>query len=150
MARTKQIATRMNLPDSCKSQTMDVLSVNHKDRMTAMKSVPKKKQIIKEILNKPRAKPGSACLRDIRRYQGSTELLIKRTPFVRVVKEISSNFSQNPMCFQRSAIEALREASESYIVNLFEDTNLCAIHAKRVTIMTKDMHLALRIRGFRW
>jgi len=93
-----------------------------------------------------RYRPGTVALREIRRYQKSTELLIRKLPFQRLVREISRDF-KNDMRFQSSAIGALQEAAESYLVGLFEDTNLCAIHAKRVTIMPKDIQLARRIRG---
>ena len=69
-----------------------------------------------------------------------------KAPFRRLVREIAQDFRQD-MRFQASALFALQEATEAYLVSVFEDTNLCAIHAKRVTIMTKDIDLALRIRG---
>ena len=98
-------------------------------------------------LKKPhRFRPGTVAIREIRRYQKSTELLIKKLPFQRLVKEIAQNFKSD-LRFQASAVIALQEATESYIVSLFQDTNLCAIHARRVTIMPKDMQLAKRIRG---
>lgn len=77
-----------------------------------------------------------------------TDLLIRRLPFMRLVREIATEFKQD-VRFQSQAVLALQEAAEAYLVGLFEDTNLCAIHAKRVTIMTKDLHLARRIRGER-
>uniref|UniRef100_A0A2I2YFJ5 Histone H3 n=1 Tax=Gorilla gorilla gorilla TaxID=9595 RepID=A0A2I2YFJ5_GORGO len=84
-----------------------------------------------------------------RRYQKSTELLIRKLPFQRLVREIAQDFKTH-LRFQNAAIGALQEASEAYLVGLFEDTtNLCAIHAKRVTIMPKDIQLARRIRGER-
>jgi len=95
-----------------------------------------------------RFRPGTVALREIRRFQKSTELLIRKLPFQRLVREIASEF-KNDLRFQSSAVLALQEAAESYLVGLFEDTNLCAIHAKRVTIMPKDMQLARRIRGER-
>ena len=95
-----------------------------------------------------RFKPGTVSLREIRRFQKSTELLIRKLPFQRLVREIASDFKSD-LRFQSSAVLALQEASEAYMVGLFEDTNLCAIHAKRVTIMPKDMQLARRIRGER-
>ncbi|EGT42497.1 hypothetical protein CAEBREN_29419 [Caenorhabditis brenneri] len=95
-----------------------------------------------------RFRPGTVALREIRRYQKSTELLIRKLPFQRLVREIAQDFKTD-LRFQSAAIGALQEASESYLVGLFEDTNLCAIHAKRVTIMPKDMQLARRIRGER-
>ncbi|VDO96154.1 unnamed protein product [Soboliphyme baturini] len=84
----------------------------------------------------------------IRRYQKSTELLVRKLPFQRLVREIAQDFKTD-LRFQGSAVMALQEASEAYLVGLFEDTNLCAIHAKRVTIMPKDIQLARRIRGER-
>uniref|UniRef100_A0A8C5EWY7 Histone H3 n=1 Tax=Gouania willdenowi TaxID=441366 RepID=A0A8C5EWY7_GOUWI len=90
--------------------------------------------------------PGTVALREIRRYQKSTELLIRKLPFQRLVREIAQDFKTD-LRFQSAAIGALQEASEAYLVGLFEDTNLCAIHAKRVTIMPKDIQLARRIRG---
>ena len=92
--------------------------------------------------------PGTVALREIRRYQKSTELLIRKLPFQHLVREIAQDFKTD-LRFQSSAIMALQEASEYYLVGLFEDTNLCAIHAKRVTIMAKDVQLARRIRGER-
>lgn len=92
--------------------------------------------------------PGTVALREIRRYQKSTELLIRKLPFQRLVREIAQD-SKADLRFQSSAIAALQEAAESYLVTLFEDTNLCAIHAKRVTIFPRDMQLARRIRGER-
>ena len=85
---------------------------------------------------------------EIRKYQKSSELLIRKLPFQRLVREIAQDFKSD-LRFQSTAILALQEAFESYLVGLFEDTNLCAIHAKRVTIMPKDMQLARRIRGER-
>ena len=93
-----------------------------------------------------RFRPGTVALREIRKYQKSTELLIRKMPFQRLVREIAQNYKSD-LRFQASAIAAMQEASEAYLVGLFEDTNLCAIHAKRVTIMEKDMKLARRIRG---
>nr|CAD1817962.1 unnamed protein product [Ananas comosus var. bracteatus] len=91
---------------------------------------------------------GTVALREIRRYQKSTELLIRKLPFQRLVREIAQDFKTD-LRFQSSAVAALQEAAEAYLVALFEDTNLCAIHAKRVTIMPKDIQLARRIRGER-
>jgi histone H3 len=95
-----------------------------------------------------RYRPGTVALREIRRYQKSSELLIRKLPFQRLVREIAQDFKPD-LRFQSSAILALQEASEAYLVKLFEDANLCAIHSKRVTIMPKDVQLARRIRGER-
>ncbi|ELU43810.1 histone 3 [Rhizoctonia solani AG-1 IA] len=93
-----------------------------------------------------RFRPGTVALREIRRYQKSTELLIRKLPFQRLVREIAQDFKTD-LRFQSSAVLALQEASEAYLVSLFEDTNLAAIHAKRVTIQPKDLALARRLRG---
>ena len=93
-----------------------------------------------------RFRPGTVALREIRKYQKSTELLIRKLPFQRLVREIAQDFKSD-LRFKSQAIEALQHACESYLVGLFEDTNLSAIHAKRVTVMPKDMQLARRIRG---
>lgn len=97
---------------------------------------------------KRRYRPGGRALMEIRHYQKSTNLLIRKLPFARLVKEVSSSvFGYADIRWQSSAILALQEAAEAYLVYLFEDANLCAIHAKRVTIMPKDVQLARRIRG---
>jgi histone H3 len=90
-------------------------------------------------VKKPRRyKPGTVALREIRRYQKSTDLLIRKLPFQRLVKEVAQHFKSD-LRFQSSALGALQEAVEAYLVSLFEDTNLCAIHAKRVTIRKSDI-----------
>jgi histone H3/H4 len=112
-----------------------------------------------------RFRPGTVALREIRRYQKSTELLIRKLPFQRLVREIAQDFKvgfgvtfsghyswpilKTDLRFQSSAVMALQEAAEAYLVSLFEDTNLAAIHAKRVTIQPKDLALARRLRGER-
>ena len=92
--------------------------------------------------------PGTVALREIRKYQKSTDLLIRKLPFQRLVREIAMDFKED-IRFQSTAILALQEASEAYLTSIFEDTNLCALHAKRITITAKDMQLARRIRGER-
>ena len=86
------------------------------------------------------------ALREIRRYQKSTDVLIRKALFQRLVREITQDF-KGDLRFQSPAIMALSEATKAYLVGLFEDTNLCAIHAKRVTIMPKDIQLARHIRN---
>ena len=95
-----------------------------------------------------RYRPGQLALREIRKFQMNTDLLIRKLPFQRLVKEITTNmFPLSNYRFQSSGLLALQEAAEAYIVFLLTDANLCAIHAKRVTLMVKDMQLARRIRG---
>ena len=93
-------------------------------------------------------RPGTVALREIHQYQKSTELLIRRLPFQRLVREIAQDM-KGRLNFASGAILALQEAAEAYLVGLFEDTNLCIIHAKCITIMPKDIQLARRIRGER-
>ena len=94
-----------------------------------------------------RYRPGTVALREIRRYQKSTELLIRKLPFSWLVCEIAQEVGKTDMHFQGSTIICLQEAAEAFLVSLLEDANLCTIHAKRVTIMPKDIQLACRIRG---
>ncbi len=134
MARIKQTARKQ-------------VSIGNKTYKRALSKAARKSAPSMGGLKKPhRFRPGTVALREIKRYQKSTELLIKRLPFQRLVKEIAQNYKSD-LRFQASAVIALQEAAESYMVSLFQDTNLCAIHAKRVTIMPKDMQLARRIRG---
>lgn len=93
-----------------------------------------------------RFRPGTVALREIRRFQKSSELLIKKRPFQRLVREITQDIKAD-IRFTSEAMLALQEATEAYMVRVFEDANLCAIHAKRVTIMIKDLRLSMRIRG---
>ena len=135
MARTKQTA-RKQTPPAGKAPRKQIGS------KAARKSAP-----IQGGVKKPhRYRPGTVALREIRKFQKSTDLLIRKLPFQRVVREIAQQFKSD-LRFQSQAVLALQEACEAYLVGLFEDTNLCAIHAKRVTIMSKDMQLAKRIRG---
>jgi len=97
---------------------------------------------------KRRYRPGTRALMEIRRYQKSSNLLLRKLPFSRLVKEVAEDLlGHRDIRWQSLAIEALQEAAEAYLVYLFEDANLCAIHAKRVTVMPKDVQLARRIRG---
>lgn len=144
MARTKQTAR--------KQSAQNVSGKVPKKRPVGQKAAAKKTAPVNVssggVKKAHRFKPGTVALREIRKYQKSTELLIRKLPFQRLIREIASEFKTD-LRFQSSAVLALQEAAESYVVSLFEDTNLCAIHAKRVTIMPKDMQLARRIRGDR-
>ncbi|XP_035205101.1 uncharacterized protein LOC118180062, partial [Stegodyphus dumicola] len=141
-----------------KSRPLDMARTKQTARKSTGGKAPRKQLATKAArksapatggVKKPhRYRPGTVALREIRRYQKSTELLIRKLPFQRLVREIAQDFKTD-LRFQSSAVMALQEASEAYLVGLFEDTNLCAIHAKRVTIMPKDIQLARRIRGER-
>ena len=135
MARTKQTARKSTGGKAPRKQL-------------ATKAARKSAPATGGVKKPHRYRPGTVALREIRRYQKSTELLIRKLPFQRLVREIAQDFKTD-LRFQGSAVMALQEASEAYLVGLFEDTNLCAIHAKRVTIMPKDIQLARRIRGER-
>jgi len=138
MARTKQTA-RKSTGGKAPRKQVATKSARKSTQNTATGGGVKKPH---------RFKPGTVALREIRRYQKSTELLIRKLPFQRLVREIAQDYKTD-LRFQSAAVAALQEASEAYLVGLFEDTNLCAIHAKRVTIMPKDIQLARRIRGER-
>ena len=135
MARTKQTARKSTGGKAPRKQL-------------ATKAARKSAPATGGVKKPHRYRPGTVALREIRRYQKSTELLIRKLPFQRLIREIAQDFKTD-LRFQSSAVLALQEAAEAYLVGLFEDTNLCAIHAKRVTIMPKDIQLARRIRGER-
>ena len=138
-----------------------------KAHLAKLKKAPAKKEAAKAakksgmkapkggVKKRYRYRPGTVALKQIRQYQKTTELLIRKLPFQRLVREIAcdTDVIRSPLCgkvrFQSAAIMALQEASEAYLVGLFEDSNLWAIHAKQVTIMPKDIQLARRIRGER-
>ena len=103
---------------------------------------------IKEA-KKRRFKPGTLAFREIKKYQRTTDMLLPRASFQRLVRTICESVDHE-LRFRSEALVALQEATEAYLVGLFEDTNLCAIHAKRQTVMQKDMKLARRIRGDRF
>ena len=135
MARTKQTARK----STGGKQPRKMLATQ-----AARKSAPASGGVKKPH----RYRPGTVALREIRKYQKNTQLLIRKLPFQRLVREIAEDFKTDTR-FQSSALLALQEAAEAYLVGLFEDTNMCAIHAKRVTIMIRDIWLARRIRGER-
>ena len=155
MARTKQTARKSTGGKAPRKQL-------------ATKAARKSAPATGGVKKPHRYRPGTVALREIRRYQKSTELLIRKLPFQRLVREIAQGMSlvyfwlefsilillllidfKTDLRFQSSAIGALQEAAEAYLVGLFEDTNLAAIHAKRVTIQPKDIQLARRLRGER-
>ena len=95
---------------------------------------------------KHRFRPGTVALMEIRRFQKSTDLLIRKIPFHRIVKNVLADYSTTTK-ISKLAVTALQESTEAYLVGLFNDANLCAIHAKRCTVMAKDLRLTRRIRG---
>ncbi|CAK6969155.1 uncharacterized protein LOC128365243 [Scomber scombrus] len=112
---------------------------------------PPKRSIVSKVSAashmKRRFRPGTKALMEIRKYQKSTELLLRKGPFARLVREVCQSITDETRRWQVYALMALQEASEAFLVRLFADANLCAIHAKRVTIFPRDIQLARRIRG---
>jgi len=133
MARTKQTARR---------STGGKAPPRHVANKSARKSAPG----FSGVKKPHRYRPGTRALMMIRKYQKSTELLLRKMPFIRLIREVAQEFKSD-LRFNANALVALQEASEHYLIQLFEDANLCAIHAKRVTIYPKDIDLARRIRG---
>ena len=161
MARTKQTPRNPVLEKPSTAVGSDVQGKRMPSKPTAKKVIKGGKQPRKLIshktlkhtttggIKKPhRYCPGLLALREIRRYQQSTESLIKKTPFNKLIKEISQEYRICPegpgtpsiqVRFQSTALAALQEAAENYLVGLFEDVNLLAVHAKRVTVMPRDI-----------
>lgn len=136
MARTKQVARK-----SCAQKIP-------RKKLVAQNLARKSAPVFVGVKKPRRFRPGSVAVRQIKKYQRTTELLIRRLPFQRLVRDVAHSLTGS-IRFQASAVVALQESVEAYMVQLFEDINLCASHAKRVTIMSKDLHLARRIRGDR-
>ncbi|KIM42870.1 hypothetical protein M413DRAFT_444508 [Hebeloma cylindrosporum] len=152
MARTKQSARKSTGGKAPRKQILfeqmatKTTHNGEKDTRLVRKTAMNSRKSIGGVKKAHRFRPGTVALREIRRYQKSTELLIRKLPFQRLVREISQDYKTD-LRFQSSAIAALQEVAEAYIIALFEDTNLACLHAKRVTIMPRDMILARRLRG---
>ena len=134
MARTKQTARKSSggkCPRGVNLQTRNARKTVNKYTMGGVK--------------KPRRfRPGTVALRQIRKYQKSYELLIRKIPFQRLVREVAQKISRD-LRFQSTALLALQEAAEDYLVRMFEDVNLIAIHCNRVTIQPKDILIWRRL-----
>ena len=135
MARTKAMAKKTS--KTVKSGSKDKPS---KKRAPKEEDVPAKAR---------RNRPGTVALREIRKYQKKTDCVIRRMPFQRVVRDLAHDFMPESR-FQPSALSALQECTENFLIGLMEDTQLCTLHAKRQTCMKRDMMLAKRIRGDRY
>ena len=131
MARTKQVAR--------KSFTVD----QKKKNLTAHK-IGRKSAVCTGVVKAKRFRPGVVAMKEIRKYQRTTENLIKKRPFQRLVRDIVQTFT-NDIRFMHGALAALQEAAEAHLVELFEKAYQCSIHAKRVTLMCKDLQLARRV-----
>ena len=135
MARTKQTARKSTGGKMPRKQL-------------ASKAARKTGPVVGGVKKPHRYRPGTVALREIRRYQKSTDLLIRKANFSRFAREVAQDFKTD-LRWKSIAVLALQEASEAYLTTMFEDCNLCAIHAGRVTIQPKDVYLARRIRGER-
>ncbi|KAK9843014.1 hypothetical protein WJX74_005643 [Apatococcus lobatus] len=140
MARTKQTARKSTGGATGAKHPRALL--DHTKKREPVATDAQKKRIKRKI------RRGTKALNEIRKYQRGTELLIRKAPFQRLVREITQTVSGD-LRWQVQAVLALQEAAEAFLVGLFDDTNLCAIHAKRVTVMPKDMQLASRLRNDR-
>lgn len=144
MPKSKAISKKLD--ESQGSKKMLSAQKSKKSSKSISKTFKQKPTEVKEV--KRRFKPGTVALREIRKYQRDVSNLIPRAPFQKLVRSICSGID-NELRFQSQALVALQEAAEAYVVGLFEDTNLCCLHANRMTVMKKDMDLARRIRGDR-
>ncbi|KAL6726639.1 hypothetical protein Aduo_008591 [Ancylostoma duodenale] len=150
MVRTKQVAPNSRRPPTATKRVAVPLN-RRLETKRALHSGEKEKGNTGTTEVKKRAVPGVKALQEIRHLQRTTELLIPRIAFQRVVRDVTDK-----ICVDRgitgcrwhsNAVLALQEAAEVYLTCMFEDCNLAAIHARRVTIMPKDMHLVRRLRG---
>jgi len=135
MARTKQTARKVQGGKAPRKQL-------------ATKAVRKYAPVSGGVKKPHRYRPGTVALREIRKYQKSTNLLIPRTAMARVIREITQDYKCD-MRYQASAISALHEAAETHLITMFEHAQLLAVHAKRITINPKDIQLSRRILGLR-
>jgi len=134
MARTKQTARKSTGGKTARKHLASkIVARAHKTKAGAEK--------------KPhRYRPGTVALREIRKYQKTSNLLIPKLPFQRLVREIAQDYKTD-LRFQAGAVTALQEASEAYLVRLFTEAGKCALHSKRVTVIPQDMRLARRLQG---
>ena len=137
-----------NLPPLYISRRKERTRLGHRvlDWTPAQKRTIHEARMQGRLVKPHRYRAGTAALKDIHHFQKSTAFLIRKLPFQRLVREITQDFTTD-LRFQSAAMLCLQEAVEAYLVGLFEDTNLCTIHAKRVTIMPKDIQLARQTRG---
>ena len=148
MARTKNKPKRVDHEEELRGKKWRRELLKQKMEEEKQKKSQNKGKIGQKVFKPHRYRPGTVALREIRRYQKSTDLLIPKAPFGRLVREITKElYKGKEFMWSRFAVEAAQAALEAYLVDIFGDANLCAIHAKRVTLMQKDMYLAMRLRG---
>jgi histone H3 len=142
---TKASKGKKKVASNAKGSKTSTSAAASKSKAIVKKTAPAEGGMKKKF----RFRPGTVALREIKKYQKATDLLLAKAPFQRFVRAICDGID-GQLRFQAQALLALQEAAESYLTGLFEDANLCAIHASRVTVMKKDMELARRIRGERF
>ncbi|KAM0676601.1 histone H3-7 [Binucleata daphniae] len=133
MARTKQTARKSTGGKAPRKQL-------------TTKAARKTSTLPQTGIKKPRFTAGTVAIREVRRYQNSTELLMRKLPFQRFVRNITHQHKAD-LRFQGAALAALHEAIEAHLVSVFEDALACATHANRVTVMLKDINLVSRLRN---
>lgn len=146
MARTKQTARGTaggKAPRKTIATKAQLFKGGKKTASGGKKTLSKKKSITPGIKKGHRFRPGTVAVRDMKRYQKSTELLLRRAPFQRLIREITGNYSVGTR-FAASALLALQEATESYMVKMFDHTLALALHAKRVTVFQRDFNLVVK------
>ena len=137
----------IQISDKQNSKKMTRTKLTSRNSTGNCKDVPYKKPIGK-VRKKRRFRPGTVALRQIVRYQKTTELLIRKIPFQRLVREIVYQHRGKEWRFRPQALLALQEAAEDFMVNMFDQCNHIAIHAKRTTVMVKDIQLWDRLHDF--
>ena len=135
MARTKQTAKRSTGGKAPRTQLVTT-QASKSLKSSRPGSVKKSKR---------RYRPGTVALREIRKYQRSSDLLLRKLPFQRLVREIAHQINDG-LRFQSTAIQCIQEAAEAYLITLFENAHMCTLHARRVTLMPRDLKLARRLR----
>ena len=142
----QKIAGKKQIKGSATKQNVATGSKASKSAKVQKKTAPAEGGV---KIKSRRFRPGTVAIREIKRYQKATTFMLLKAPFQRFVRAICEGIDAQ-LRFQSAALLALQEAAESYLTGLFEDANLCAIHATRVTVMKKDLDLARRIRGERF
>jgi histone H3 len=150
MVRTKQTPVKKETTKQLITHRSRATGPNdHMKEGSAVAAAAAPGEGVAKVRKPHRFHPGTVALREIRKYQKSTDLLIRRLPFQRLVREITQDVClvTKDYRFRHEAMLALQEAAEAYLVGVFADSGLCALHARRVTVTPKDMQLALRLRG---
>jgi histone H3 len=143
MVRSKQVASHRPPPPPPKTTTATTESAPGEQQQQQSPPPPRQQQ-------RRKVPPGTVALREIRTYQRSTDLLIPKAPFARLVREITQNLGRPHFRCQTSALEAIQQCVETHVVQVFEDVIKCALHANRVSVRPHDLYLALRLRDPNW